>query len=59
MAKTKTRFVAKMRALSMMLSWNGSLYIRKNEPPKYLQKILLKNEYRNPRRPLKQYYNIL
>jgi hypothetical protein len=43
----------------MMLSWNGSLYIRKNKPPKYLQKLLLKNEYKNPRRQLKQYYSIL
>jgi hypothetical protein len=59
MAKTKTRFVVEMKAPNMMFIWNGSLYIRKNERPKYLQKMLLKNEYRNPRRPLKQYYNIL
>jgi hypothetical protein len=59
MAKIETGFVAKMRAPNMMLSQNGSLYIRKNEPPRYLQKMLSKNEYRNPRRPLKQYYNIL
>jgi len=57
MAKTKTGFVVEMKAPNMMLLWNGSLYIRKNEPPRYLQ--LLKNEYRNPRRPMKQYYNIL
>jgi hypothetical protein len=35
-----------MRAPNMMLYWNGSLYIRKNEPPRYLQKMLLKNEYK-------------
>jgi len=57
MAKTETRFVVEMKAPNMMFLWNGSLYIRKNEPPRYLQ--LLKNEYRNPRRPMKQYYNIL
>ncbi len=59
MTKTEIGFVVELRAPNMMFSWNGSLYVRKNEPPKYLQKMLLKNEYRNPRRPLKQYYNIL
>jgi len=58
MTKIETRFVVEMKAPNMMISWNGSLYIRKNEPPRYLQKMLLKIEYRNPRRPLKQYYSI-
>jgi hypothetical protein len=53
MAKTEIGFVAKMRAPNMMFIWNGSLYMRKNKPPRYLQKLLLKNEYKNPRRPLK------
>jgi hypothetical protein len=53
MAKIEIGFVAKMRAPNMMLSQNGSLYMRKNEPPKYLQKMLLKNEYKKLRRPLK------
>jgi hypothetical protein len=38
MTKTKIRFVVEMKAPNMMLSWNGSLYIRKNKTPKYLQK---------------------
>jgi len=37
-AKTETGSVAEMRAPNMTLSWNGSLYIRKNKPPKYLQR---------------------
>ncbi len=37
MAKIKTGFVVEMKAPNMMLLWNGSLYIRKNEPPRYLQ----------------------
>jgi hypothetical protein len=45
MAKIETKFVVEMKALSMMFFWNGNLYIRKNKPPRYLQKMLLKNEY--------------
>jgi hypothetical protein len=42
MTNIKIGFVAKMRAPNMMFSWNGSLYIRKNEPPRHLQKELEK-----------------
>lgn len=37
-ASTETGSVAEMSAPYMMLSWKGSLYIRKNNPPRYLQR---------------------